>query len=419
VTRRKIASVTALGILGIVVVALSMRSAVGVLGPVYPIIADDLGLDILVLSVLGALPPLGFAAAGLIVPAVVRRIGLEGSLIASMTFIAGGQIARSFGSEPVLLTVSTSVIMVGIGAANVLLPPIVRRYVPGRIGLITAIYLVLMSLSASIPAFVGVQLAEATSWQFALGLWAVLPVLAIAPWITALAGRRRSAAAALIAPEVDEIVPTTTGATASVGSAKRRSLATSPTAWAITATLALTSVSVYAAIAFLPAMLVTTAGVTAAVGGAALGVALALGIPEALAVPWLAVRRGTTVPMIVVAALCALGGWTGMLLAPGAAPFLWAALIGLVPIVFPLALLLVNSRTRDPAVTVSVSAFVQGLGYVTAGVFSLLLGLVHDATGSWTLPFLILAGTALFAVPAILVLRRERFVDDEIAVPPR
>ncbi len=413
-SRRSIASGAALGVLGIVIVALSMRSAVGVLGPVYPVIADDLGLDILVLSVLGALPPLGFAAAGLLVPPIVRRIGLEGALIGSMLFIAVGQIVRAFGFEPILLTASTTVIMVGIGAANVLLPPIVRRYVPGRIGLITATYLVLMSLSASIPAFVGVQLAEATSWRVALGLWAVLPVLAIAPWAMALVGRRRSAAAALIAPEVDEMVPPVIGATAPVGAGRRRSLAASPTAWAITATLALTSVSVYAAIAFLPAMLVTTAGVSAAVGGAALGLALALGIPEALAVPWLAARRGTTVPMIVVAALCAVGGWTGMLLAPGAAPFLWAALIGLVPIVFPLALLLVNSRTRDPGVTVSLSAFVQGLGYVAAGVFSLLLGIVHDVTGSWTAPFLILIGTALFAVPAVVILRRERLVDDEL-----
>lgn len=403
---------TLFALLGIVLVALSMRSAVGIIGPVFPVLAEDLGTDVLVLSIIGSAPPFGFALAGLLAPSVTRRIGLEGSLIAAIALIGAGQVARAFSQEEIVLVASTFVVMVGIGAGNVLLPPLVRRYAPTRIGPLTGIYLVLMSLSASIPAFVGVQLAEAAGWRFAVGIWALLPVLAIVPWIGA-ALQRRSADAELLPPEVDELAQPHEPGPITRAVARPRRIAASPTAWAITATMALTSISVYAAIAFLPSML-GSAGLPPAVGGAALGVALALGIPQALLVPFIASRRGTTIPMIAVASVCAIAGWSGMLLAPASAPFLWAVLIGSVPIVFPLALLLVNTRTRDHRVTVGVSSFVQGLGYFSAGVFALGLGVVHDVTGSWTVPFLVLIATAAFAIPAIAILRRGRFVDDEL-----
>src|SRR5690606_39021698 len=114
-----------LALVGIVVVALSMRSAAGVIGPVFPILADDLGIDVVVLSVLGAAPPFGFALAGLLVPGATRRFGLEGSLIGAVALIGAGQVVRALASEPILLVGATFVIMVGIGAANVLLPPLV------------------------------------------------------------------------------------------------------------------------------------------------------------------------------------------------------------------------------------------------------------------------------------------------------
>jgi len=402
-----------LALLGIVLVALSMRSAAGVIGSVFPILADDLGMDVVVLSVLGAAPPFGFALAGLLVPGLTRRIGLEGSLIAAVAFIGTGQLVRAFSDEAILLVSSTFLVMVGIGAANVLLPPLVRRYAPRRIGLVTGSYLVLMSISASTPAFVGVQLAEATGWRFALGIWAVLPALAILPWIATVV-HRRAAPAELIPTEVDEVAGIREPGPVTRAVARPRLIAASPTAWAVTGTLVLSSITIYVAMAFLPSMLIATAGIPREAAGAALGLALVLGIPQALLVPLIASRRGTTIPLIAAAGVFTVLGWGGMLVAPAAAPLLWAFCVGSGSIVFPLALLLVNTRTRDHRVTVSVSAFAQGLAYLTAGVFSLLLGVVHDATGSWTVPFIVLIATSGIIVPVILVLRRGRMIDDEL-----
>jgi CP family cyanate transporter-like MFS transporter len=297
--------------------------------------------------------------------------------------------------------------MLGIGAANVLLPPLVRRYFPSRIAPVTSLYLVLMSVSASTASFAAVPIAEATNWRVAFAVWIAVPVLALVPWLVLLRSARR---AAVTVVEFDD-------GRAGRAVVTHRPVVASRVVWAITATLALSSISAYVAVAFLPGILVALAGLTPAAAGVALGVGVALGIPAALVVPLLAVRRRAVVPVIAVSGAFALVGWGGLLLAPTAAPFLWAALLGLVPITFPLSLVLVNTRTRDHRVTVSVSGFVQGVAYVSAGAFSFVVGVVHDATRAWTIPLLVLMATALLAVPATIVLARGRMVDDELESP--
>jgi len=397
-------------VLGIVLVALSMRTAVGAIAPIFEIISDDLHLDIIVLSFIGAAPPIGFAIAGVAVPAITRRWGLEPALLAAIVVIGVGQAVRAFSAEPLLLMGSTAIVMLGIGATNVLLPPLVRRYFPDRIGGATSLYLVLMGIGASFPAFTVVQIAEASDWRWALGLWAFIPVLAVVPWLSML---RTPRAPVPVVVEFDDGVGTAEPTPPGV----RRRIAHSPTAWAITAGLAMTSATMFVATAFLPAIL-TSAGVAPLTAAIALGIAMSLGIPEALIVPLLATRAGTITPMLAVAGACGVVGWGGMLLAPTAAPLLWAVFIGLVAIVFPISLLLVNGRTRNHTVTVSVSGFVQGIAYVTVGVFSFGMGLLHDATGSWTVPLILLLATMALTVPTIVILGRGRFVDDELAAQP-
>ncbi|MEO8528639.1 MAG: MFS transporter [Pseudolysinimonas sp.] len=398
-------------VLGIVLVALSIRSGVAVIGPVFSLISDDLGLGVIVLSLVGAAPPLMFAVAGLLAPNLTKRWGLEGTLVVAILAILIGQGARALSHEAVLLVASTSVIMTGIGLANVLLPPLVRRYFPRQIAPMTSLYLVLMGISGSAAAFAGVQIAQTYGWRIALVVWAVVPVFAVIPWISMLKTPPDDKVSTL-APEFDTAgIPTASRA--------RRAIVRSPTAWAITGALAITSINIYGAMAFLPTILAQAGGVSAATAGVAVGIVIALGIPQAFIVPLLARRAGAVVPMLVIAGVCDVAGWGGMLTAPAVAPFLWAALIGLVGILFPLSLLLVNTRTRDHQVTVALSAFVQGIGYLAAGLFAFGMGVLHDATGSWTAGMVALLATALVAIPAIAVLRHRRYVDDELERHPR
>ena len=66
---------------GVVLLALNLRTAVAAISPIVDLISAELTLDPVALGVLGATPPLAFAASGLIGPMVVRRVGLERALV--------------------------------------------------------------------------------------------------------------------------------------------------------------------------------------------------------------------------------------------------------------------------------------------------------------------------------------------------
>ena len=81
---------------------------------------------------------------------------------------------------------------------------------------------------------------------------------------------------------------------------------------------------------------------------------------------------------------------------------------------FPLTLTLINLRTRSQVGAVALSGFVQGFGYVIGAAGPLVVGLLRDATGGWTVPIFFLLGTLVLAIPALVVLSRPGFVEDEL-----
>jgi len=58
---------------------------------------------------------------------------------------------------------------------------------------------------------------------------------------------------------------------------------------------------------------------------------------------------------------------------------------------------------------------VQGFGYVIGAAGPLVVGLLRDATGGWTVPIYFLLGSLVLVIPGLLVLSRRRFVEDELA----
>ena len=84
-------------------------------------------------------------------------------------------------------------------------------------------------------------------------------------------------------------------------------------------------------------------------------------------------------------------GVAGVLLAPMAAPYLWVALIGAGQGgCFALGLNLFVLRTERVVDTARVSAMAQSIGYTLCAFGPLLVGLLHEATGSWTAPLVLL-----------------------------
>jgi CP family cyanate transporter-like MFS transporter len=395
-------------LLGILLVALNLRTVVAALSPILNLVERDIPLSPIVIGIIGAAPPLMFALAGLITPRLSRWLGLERLLLIAVGITALGQLARALAPGSAVLALSTALALLGAGMGNVLLPPLVKRYFPDRLTQVTTLYAVLISFSTALPALAAVPVATALGWRVSLSVWFVVALTAIVPWIVASRARTRAVARALDSADVVEQEP-----------ALEATLFRSPVAWAIMITFSISSFNVYAGFAWLPSLLVQTAHVSRAGAGSLVALYAITGFPGALLVPAIAARMKNVGILIYVAVAFLLIGDSGLLLIPAIATALWVTLAGLGAFLFPLALLLINQRTRTHVGSVALSGFVQGVGYIIAAASPLLFGILHQVSGHWTLSIVMLAVVTLAAIPAAIILTRHRYLEDDLSARAR
>lgn len=388
----------ALAVLGIVLFAFSLRTAVASLSPLIGAISRDFDMPAAVVGLIGTAPPVCYALFGLLTPRLERRFGLERLAVAAMVVATVGLLWRGLAGDAVVLLLSTALIFAAVGVGNILLPPLVKKHFPDRIGLMTTIYSTTMAVATFLPPLVAVPVADASSWRISLGMWALFAILAMIPWVVMLVRERGG-------PPDDDIEVPNAGVFGRMWSI--------PLAWAILAGFAVSGILAYTSFAWLPSILVDIAGVSPAVAGALLSLFAAMGLPASLLVPVLVVRHGATLALFVVAVVAGLAGVAGLLVAPQAAPWLWIVLFGTTPLLFPLTLVLLGVRTRSHESAVALSTFVQSIGYAIVAIFPIGIGLLHDATDSWTGALIALAVVIASALPAGFIAARPHTVEDE------
>ncbi|WP_022893556.1 CynX/NimT family MFS transporter [Agromyces subbeticus] len=388
----------ALALTGIVLVAFNLRTAVASVSPILEHLEAEVPLAPAVVGFLGMLPPLCYAVFGVLTPVVAKRLGLELTLVVALVALTAGLAGRGLAGSALWLVVASSVTFAAIGVGNVLLPPLVKRYFPDRIGLVTTIYVTAMSISTFTPPLIAVPMADAAGWRVSLGEWAFIAALSLVPWVAMLLHPRRQAPEAL--PE--EADP-----------GQLRHALRSPLAWSLTVVFAVSGFNAYAAFAWLPTVLHDVAGASPAQAGALLSLYAAMGLPAALLVPIVAARFGRVRLLTAVAVAALVAGYLGLLLLPDWATWLWVALTGSAQLLFPLSLVLINVRTRTHSGAVALSGFVQSTGYLIVAVGPLVVGLLHEWSGGWTWPLSFLLISAVPAAIAAGVIARPRFFEDD------
>lgn len=395
---------------------MNLRTAVAALSPIFAQISVDIPITSVGVGLLGTLPPLCFAVFGLLAPALKRHLRLETLLTAALCAILIGHLVRGLAPSYVVLALASVLTFAGMGVANVVLPPVVKKYFPASIGALTSVYVTIMALFSLIPPLVAVPVAESLGWRVSVSLWAVLAVVAIIPWFTLWMRDRRATAASAAAA--------TAGAAASAGRLDADLLPEaspvvvgrvwrSPLAWSMGLLFGATSLNVYAAFAWLPEILIDLAGASPAQAGVLLSLYAGMGIPFSLLVPVLASRMRSVAPLIALGFIFYVLGYGGLLLAPAALPWLWVALAGAGPLLFPLVLVLVGLRSRTPEGTVALSGFTQGIGYALGALGPLVVGVLHEASGGWQLPIVFLLLTLVIVVVVGPVVARPRMLEDD------
>ena len=391
-----------LALVGVVLVAFSLRSAVAALSPIISEVQADFAVPTWVAGLIGTAPPVCFAVFGIVTPILERRFGLERLAAASMLIVTSALIARSLAGDAATLLLATTVLFAAVGVGNVVLPPLIKTYFPDRVGTMTALYSALLAMAAFVPPLVAVPVADAAGWRFSLGMWAILALLAVVPWVTLVARANVARAQAPVTVDLDAPAPGV------LGRLPRLALA-----WALAGTFGISAASVYACFAWLPVVLVDIAGVSHAEAGALLSLFGAMGLPWSIIVPIL-ITRWRRVGVVYAAALIAgLTGVAGMLIAPAAATILWVVLLGTPQALFPAVLVLIQLRSRTHEGSVALSGFAQSVGYGIAALFPLMFAVVHELTGQWQ-PVLIVFGLLFLAtIPTGLIVTRPRTIEDE------
>jgi CP family cyanate transporter-like MFS transporter len=383
-------------------VAVNLRIAVVALSPLLDDIKATEHLTDSAAGLLTTLPLACFGAFAFLVPWLSRRLGARRLPTLSMAILVAGIL---LWLVPGLLPLFGGALVAGagIGIGNIGMPGMLKRDFAARSHLVTGLYTTMLFIGGTVGAGLTVPIRDALGidWRQMLALWAIPAIVALIVW-RVFAGRR--AADAEIRPAADPPAPV-----ADPGPSLR-ALMHDPVAWAVTCFMGIQSLGYYAFVAWLPTLL-QDHGMSAGKAGWMLSFATFPGIIGALGTPVLDRRLGGGPILILLASASAACGFVGLIVAPVSLAYLWMILLGLAQgACISLAIAYIVARSPDHAHTGRLSAMAQGFGYLLACLGPVALGAVHNATGSWTVPLIVLIAVLGAQVAAGLQASRPRHV---------
>ncbi|MBQ0824244.1 MFS transporter [Microvirga sp. HBU67558] len=355
----------------IVLAAINLRPALTSIATMAAEIQNGLGLSSVWIGVLTTLPVLCFGIFGPFAPLLSAKLGLERAIALLLTGLAAGLALRMLPLSSALFA-GTLVAGAAIGMAGVLLPVVIRRRFPGRLGLMTGLYTMVLSIGGASAAGL-TPILERTwqSWTLALASWSAPALVAGLLWV---------------------VLASSGAATTGTGSLPRFSLLLRDRlAWYVTAFMGLQAGLAFIVLGWLPTLL-RDRGLDVLDAGAATSVSILAQTATALLVPSLAAERVSPRLMIVLVLAATCLGFLGLIYAPLESRLLWALLLGLGQGgLFGMALLFVTIRAPTAEVTAMLSGMSQSIGYLGASLCPFAVGLLRG-------------GHDPFAGPAIIVL---------------
>lgn len=386
-------------VVGIVVLAFNLRPAAVSVGPVLDDVRHGLGLDSVQAGLLTSLPVIAFATFGALAPRLAKLLGLHRLTLVALVGVSGGLFARSRVDSPWVFLLLSLLALAGMATANVLLPSLVKLHFPEHVGLMTAVYSTSLAVGLTSASVFTVPVAQAHGgWRSGLAVWALTAVVAAVPWL-GLVGHDR-------APE------------SSTGEIRLLDVARTRLGWLMALFFGLQSAQAYSIFGWF-AQVYRDAGFSAHTAGLLLGAITGISIPFSFLVPALAARMPDQRILIGALMACYPVGYLGLVLAPSSGALVWALVVGLGTCTFPLILTLIGLRAHSSGGTAALSGFTQSAGYLISVIGPFGVGVLHDATGGWTVPLIVMIA---FAVPQLLVglaVARPAYIEDELDPAPQ
>lgn len=367
----------------VLLVALNLRPGVASIAPLLEDIRADLGLNYTAAGFLTTLPVLCMGLFPLAAARLAERLGLERSLFAALLLLTLATALRLAGMNAAILFGSTLLIGMAVAANQTLAPAFIKARFDRPL-LVMGLYATMITVGAGLPAAFTVPLARVNgSWPLALAFWALLGAIAVLVWWRIVG------------------LPLATTERAAAGGTPWRT----GRGWLI-AFLSSGAFGTFFAVLAWTAPLYAEQGWGAERASLLLTLVIVCQITGNLAFALLAQRARDRRWWIVSALLVLIAGLLGMALMPLAAPWLWAALVGLGGGgLFPLIMNLPLDNADDPAAVARLTAMAQSAGYLLAAPLPAFLGWLRELSGGFAAPYLFLV---VFGVTLILAVSRLR-----------
>jgi CP family cyanate transporter-like MFS transporter len=179
-----------------------LRLTILAVPPLIPLIHDDLRMSETEVGILSGLPVVLFAFAAVPGSLLIARFGALATVITGLVVTALGSALRGAAPNVALLYAATIVTGFGVAVMQPSMPPLVRAWLPHRIGFGTAVYTNGLLIGEILPVSLMLPVVlplVGGSWRLGFVVWAV-PCVVVAAIILALAPRDAVAPAGTQAP---------------------------------------------------------------------------------------------------------------------------------------------------------------------------------------------------------------------------
>ncbi|AUG06479.1 cyanate transporter [Pseudomonas sp. S09G 359] len=370
--------------ISVVLVALNLRPSMAAVGPLLSSIRADVPLSFSSAALLTMLPVMAMGLAMFFGMGLSKRVGEHRSIVVSLLVIGVATLSRLFLDSALELIVSAIAAGVGIAMIQALMPALIKSRFSDNVSLFMGLYVTAImggaALAASFSPFVQVH---TSSWRIGLAIWAALALLALVFWY---------AQRAVLPP-----LPNAGGGAHEGFFGNRR-------AWLLAIFFGLGTASYTCVLAWLAPYYVEQ-GWSEQNAGLLLGFLTAMEVVSGLVTPAIANRRRDKRGVVAVLLVLIILGFCGLILLPQHLSLLWPCLLGLgIGGLFPMSLILSLDHLDNPRRAGGLTAFVQGIGYLIAGLSPLIAGMIRDRLGSFEW-----AWWSLTAVVVVMLLILTRF----------
>lgn len=367
----------------IILVGLNLRPSMAAVGPLLSAIRGDIPLSFSVASLLTMLPVIAMGLAMFFGIGISQRLGEQRTVLLSLLIIGLATLSRLFIESAAELIASAVLAGIGIALIQALIPALIKSRFADNVALCMGLYVTSImggaALAASLAPLVMVQ---TVSWRSGLAIWAILALLAIVFWWF----QRRQQLSTEMAV------------------ARKDSFFANSRAWLLAIFFGLGTASYTCVLAWLAPYYVEK-GWSEQNAGLLLGFLTAMEVISGLVVPAIANRSRDRRVILMALLMLIIAGFCGLILSPQQLSLLWPCLLGLgIGGLFPMSLIVSLDHLDNPQRAGGLTAFVQGIGYLIAGLSPLMAGVIRDRLGSFEW-----AWWSLTAVMGVMLLMVWRF----------